>query len=316
MPPQVTNLFLEPKVPDVTWEQIMEEARARGALPGSELISPSIYGGRFYGGSYRAIDSKATLDIFPEDDKSLGFRGTDTAGKTRFSVSIAGSLRVYDASGNNTGSFGDDSGLGGVINITQTATVGNIPPVFITTAKDAIGIRLIQTHTTTAYEAMKISTASNAGTGLYVENTGGYVAILVEANSTTQPALHVSQFGTYRLINTNVSGCFLSNGGVWTDASSRLLKENFKDMLVLGKLKKLNIQRYNYISERGKKKSARGVAKHFTPMAEDFFKIFGIGEDPDGLSPADVAGVAIQAIKELLGKVEVLEKKVKKLENK
>ena len=45
-------------------------------------------------------------------------------------------------------------------------------------------------------------------------------------------------------------------------------------------------------------------------MAEDFYKAFGVGDDK-GISPKDLAGVALQAIKELNEKVEALETKHK-----
>ena len=58
--------------------------------------------------------------------------------------------------------------------------------------------------------------------------------------------------------------------------------------------------------------SKRIIQKHYSPMAEDFNMIFGLGDDKS-IAPIDVAGVALQAIKELNQRVEQLETKIKKL---
>jgi len=125
------------------------------------------------------------------------------------------------------------------------------------------------------------------------------------------------------------SGAHLTAAGVWTNVSSRQLKTNFEAVSVLDKLANLPIQRYAYKkfeSEKdaeGKEKldendrpirkwknKAVHADKHISPVAEDMHTIFGVGSK-DGLAAIDVAGVALQGVKELLARVVELEKRVK-----
>ena len=54
------------------------------------------------------------------------------------------------------------------------------------------------------------------------------------------------------------------------------------------------------------KEEKRLVLKYISPMAEDMYKEFGVG-DGVGLAAKDIAGVALQAVKELAQRVENLE---------
>ena len=51
------------------------------------------------------------------------------------------------------------------------------------------------------------------------------------------------------------------------------------------------------------------ITKYISPMAEDFYKVFGIGGNK-GIAAKNLASVALQAIKELTEKVEELERKI------
>lgn len=93
-----------------------------------------------------------------------------------------------------------------------------------------------------------------------------------------------------------------------TEIGSRGIKDDAASLQM-----KLNIDEMDEIEQKFQeempKEQARIAKKHFTPMAEDFNRIFQLGDDK-GMSPNDVAGVALQAIKELLTKVESLEAKI------
>ena len=195
--------------------------------------------------------------------------------------------------------------------------------------------------------------------------------ILVDTDSDNQATLYLKQEGTSYLVNTNVGGCYCTKAGVWTDASSSGIKENFEDFEALNLVNNLPIKKYTYISERKetrdtlrnrytknykinkalkmfKKTNAetlskeelesasleftelqkmekkfvepryqrelkRAVPKHISPMAEDFYEAFGLG-NKDGISPKDLAGVALQAIKELSTQVVDLKTRIEELE--
>ena len=95
------------------------------------------------------------------------------------------------------------------------------------------------------------------------------------------------------------NGASLSNGGVWTNASSRVLKEGFtavQPMEILDKLAAMPISTWTY------KQSAEGV--HMGPMAEDFKATFGLAGDGKSISTVDADGVALAAIQGLNQKLE------------
>jgi hypothetical protein len=99
--------------------------------------------------------------------------------------------------------------------------------------------------------------------------------------------------GTY-LIQTS-TGANLTLGGVWSSKSDRNSKENFQPIdkqALLEKLDQLDITEWNYKVEDD------GV-RHIGPMAQDFYKIFGVGTDDKTISSLDPAGVALVAIQAL-----------------
>jgi len=112
--------------------------------------------------------------------------------------------------------------------------------------------------------------------------------------------------------NTNGNGAYLTAGGVWTNGSSRSFKERFvqyRPAEVLEKILQLPVEGYFY----------KGTEEyHITPMAEDFYRLFGTGvheiieTDSTGqlvrrpnpevdkyLAASDVAGVALLGVQAL-----------------
>jgi hypothetical protein len=110
----------------------------------------------------------------------------------------------------------------------------------------------------------------------------------------------------------NGNGAYLTAGGVWTNGSSRSFKERFvryRPAEVLEKILQLPVEGYFY----------KGTEEyHITPMAEDFYRLFGTGvheiietdstgqlvrrPNPDVdkyLAASDVAGVALLGIQAL-----------------
>ena len=107
--------------------------------------------------------------------------------------------------------------------------------------------------------------------------------------------------GSSRLIVNGGSGggASLSNGGTWTNASSRSFKEGFAavDPLdVLERLLDLPISTWTYTG------SAEGL--HLGPVAEDFKQAFGLAGDGTSIATVDADGVALAAIQGLNAKLE------------
>jgi len=91
----------------------------------------------------------------------------------------------------------------------------------------------------------------------------------------------------------------LSNGGAWTNASSRTFKEGFAAIDpadVLERVLALGISRWSYIGS--------GEGEHVGPMAEDFHAAFGLGHSEKQIATVDADGVALAAIQGLNAKLE------------
>jgi hypothetical protein len=90
------------------------------------------------------------------------------------------------------------------------------------------------------------------------------------------------------------NGASLSNGGVWTNASSRALKHAFAAVDpadILRRVRALPITTWSY------KDSAEG--RHLGPVAEDFKAAFGLAGDGRSIPTVDADGVALAAIQGL-----------------
>jgi hypothetical protein len=138
---------------------------------------------------------------------------------------------------------------------------------------------------------LRLVTRSNRSANLYVGDASGTLSLAV-------PDL---AGGANRLTVIGGSGgnAFLSNGGTWSNASSRSFKEGIAavDPLdVLDRLVALPISTWRYIG------SAEGV--HLGPMAEDFKAAFGLAGDGQSIATVDADGVALAAIQGLNRKLE------------
>jgi hypothetical protein len=94
-------------------------------------------------------------------------------------------------------------------------------------------------------------------------------------------------------LNTS-TGAYLSNAGIWTNASDRHLKEHFAPVdgrALLDTLARLPVTRWNYKTEPG--------VQHIGPTAQDFQAAFGFGGDDKTITTLDPAGIALRAIQQL-----------------
>jgi len=96
------------------------------------------------------------------------------------------------------------------------------------------------------------------------------------------------------------SGAYCSAAGVWTSVSDRNAKEDFapiKPAEVLAKVAALPITQWKYKVERN------GI-KHLGPVAQDFYSVFGLGDNDRAIGTIDESGVALAAIQGLNQKLE------------
>jgi hypothetical protein len=117
-------------------------------------------------------------------------------------------------------------------------------------------------------------------------------------------------------ITSNGNGAHLTNGGTWTNGSSRTFKENFQSLganELMDKISRLELTSWNYKDSD---------EKHIGPMAEDFVAAFDVGtiresdssREDHYLAAGDVAGVALAGVQALLDRIEELEARIVELE--
>ncbi len=119
--------------------------------------------------------------------------------------------------------------------------------------------------------------------------------------------------------NVNVSAS-LSSLGVWTDASAEEIKHYEGDMeSVLEKLKEISTLGV-YRGKNTPEAKIPTAERHYSPTAEEFWSVFGLGRDPangtPGIAPKDVAWLGVKATLELEEKVAALEARLAALEGK
>jgi hypothetical protein len=121
--------------------------------------------------------------------------------------------------------------------------------------------------------------------------------------------------GTRILSNSSATvGVWLPSGsGSWTTISDSTLKTNIREVdysAVLDKVAQLPVSRWNYSTQDES-------IEHIGPMAQDFQRIFGVGDDDKHISTIDPDGIALAAIKALYEKskeVDDLKARVEQLE--
>ena len=102
-----------------------------------------------------------------------------------------------------------------------------------------------------------------------------------------------------RFINTS-SGAHLTDGGTWTNSSSRALKTGFEAVDagdILSRLLELPLTRWIY-------RESPEEGAHLGPVAEEFHAAFGLGADGTTISTVDASGVALAAIQGLNARLE------------
>jgi hypothetical protein len=114
-----------------------------------------------------------------------------------------------------------------------------------------------------------------------------------------------------KLVDT-LSGAYLSASGVWTNVSDENKKTNFtevdKDQILVGILE-LGITRWNY-------KSDSDHITHIGPTAQQFYSVFGVGDNDKTISTLDPASIALVGVQALSEQITRNKQQVANLENK
>ena len=162
-------------------------------------------------------------------------------------------------------------------------------------------ISLINSGSNAALDIHKTDTLGTANLGFMTYAGAGRMFELQQNNaSNPNTMLYLWNGGTGHVIQGN--GAYLSNGGVWVDSSTREKKENYEEPDIdklIEAIKQLSVYKYNY-------KSESDDFKHISPVSEDVYSLFGVGDDKS-ISSKDLSGINMVIIKNLLDRIENLE---------
>ena len=142
-----------------------------------------------------------------------------------------------------------------------------------------------------------VSTPENPADGIITNNYGIYLTNQNVLNGGTD-------YSIYSVGGANLNAI----GTTWANASDRNIKCNIvqvdrNDMLE--KISALPITKWSYIGEEN--------VSHVGPMAQDFYQVFGLGQDDKSISTIDPAGLSLVGVQELARRNKELEEKVEAL---
>jgi trimeric autotransporter adhesin len=165
------------------------------------------------------------------------------------------------------------------------------------TAAVAIGYRTTADADYSMAFGSRASTNGHTGAKVFGDNS---TTDSIEAVANNEFAVRAAGGFRFRSNATLTNGCNIAAGGASiTCASSRTLKENFLEVVgddVLERMRRIPINTWNYIDE-GRQ------SRHMGPFAEDFWREFGLGNEPLAIGHLDIDGVNFAGIKALDGRV-------------
>ncbi|MCB2408787.1 tail fiber domain-containing protein [Hymenobacter lucidus] len=118
--------------------------------------------------------------------------------------------------------------------------------------------------------------------------------IIQSGNTLVGTGSNPSWYQSGSVISTH-TGAYLSSGGTWTNASDRNKKHRFAPVSgedVLRRLRQVPLTSWSY-------KTDPATVRHLGPMAQDFRRAFGLGQDSISIGTVDADGVALAAAQAL-----------------
>jgi trimeric autotransporter adhesin len=149
------------------------------------------------------------------------------------------------------------------------------------------------------------SHANGDGVFAWADATGDTFSIGA-SNTFNARAAGGVRFWTTSDYTQNIGARLPAGGSSWTTLSDSTKKQNIrlvdtKD--VLNRVAQLPIKQWSY-------KSQDPSIEHIGPMAQDFYRLFSLGDDPLTISTIDPSGIALAAIQALNAKNEILEREL------
>jgi hypothetical protein len=143
-----------------------------------------------------------------------------------------------------------------------------------------------------SFAAGRRAKAYHSGAFVWADQT------IADFGSSAINQFNVRASGGTRIYSNSIltSGVTLAAGaGAWVAVSDSTKKRNLRPVnteTILDKVSQLPIRQWSY-------KSQNPSIEHIGPMAQDFWKLFHLGEDSLGISTIDPDGIALAAIQEL-----------------
>lgn len=266
---------------------------------GSVILDDSYLGNYSVGLGYNVV---------PRGDYSLAMgRNSESRGNYSFAGGD-GSL----AAGAYSFSFGFDSytvgecsiGIGrGAQSTGQSSVALGYHPRAFGAYSYSVGYYSFATDTSSfalGYRAQSI----HKGSFVYADNSSNTAFVSTAEN---QFLVRVSNGARFYSSSDLSSGVQLAPGsGSWSTLSDSTKKKNIElvnELEILKHLKDLDVYEWSY-------KAQNDSIVHIGPMAQDFSRVFGLGESNTMISTVDIDGVNIAALKGLFLKMESLEQQL------
>ena len=257
----------------------------------------------------------ANLQLVSADSPTLRLEQTD------------GTSQVWDVAGNETGFFVRDVSSGDILPFRILAgasenslTIGSTGNIGIGTQNADAALHVASTDGTASITIEETNANAADRDLLVLQNQGGGYVSFADTNTGTtvhagqdsdnnytinftdsvNPEFELGTDGSLKLGTADGTFVLDANGnltiaGTLSTPSSVTLKENFVAVDthdVLQRVDDLSIQLWNYISDSDS-------IRHMSPLAEEFYATFGLGDDPQHIAPADLGGIAVASIQAL-----------------
>ena len=243
-----------------------------------------------------------------------------TGGVSRFAVKSDGSVGVGTSSPSGRFDVRDISGVSSFFNVAANGVTTFQSDFFDNDTSSCPGsapcglfspLMTIQETNADSRGRMLLNLRNNGASWLGLENTASNEQWII---SNSPNSLNFV-FADFNLGDLTVPFQLFNNGdvkmaGTLYSNSSVHLKENVAAVSVqqvLELINKLNVYTWNYTDNTADH-------KHIGPMAQDFYRSFGLGKDNEHISSLDVSGVSLAAIQALYARIKELEEKVKLME--
>jgi hypothetical protein len=228
-----------------------------------------------------------------------GYRNTASGGASTIgggSDNIASGEYSTVGGGHDNAASHNDCTVGGGVRDTASGRYSTVPGGYSNTASGF-----------TSMAAGHNAKALHGGTFVWGDSTDAEVSSSA-GNQFTVRATGGVRFFTNSSLTTGVT--LAAGGGSWATVSDRNVKENIRRVdgeQILRKLSKLDISRWNYETQDPS-------IVHIGPMAQDFYRLFGVGDNNTTITNVDPDGIALASIKALLARNESLKNETNALQ--